>query len=190
MMEELSEEETLPHLSQLIRTYLSTMDDLGAETWIMHGTLLAWWWNQKPTIHFLDEYYNMTEHHFDIPGVEGGRTYLLEINPNYVFRSIEDKKNVIDARWIDTSSGLFIDITAVRPDDAKRKKGDTGALMCKDKHHFDVSSLRSGLYARMADSCLRKMIYSRSGIVTLKTSPLRFPSNMSSFLKMNMDPRP
>ncbi|BAE58079.1 unnamed protein product [Aspergillus oryzae RIB40] len=79
----------------------------------------------------------MTEHHFDIPGVEGGRTYLLEINPNYVFRSIEDKKNVIDARWIDTSSGLFIDITAVRPDDAKRKKGDTGALMCKDKHHFD-----------------------------------------------------
>ena len=45
--EELSEEETLPHLSQLIRTYLSTMADLGAETWIMHGTLLAWWWNQK-----------------------------------------------------------------------------------------------------------------------------------------------
>ncbi|EIT82700.1 hypothetical protein Ao3042_00136 [Aspergillus oryzae 3.042] len=131
------------------------MDDLGAETWIMHGTLLAWWWNQKifpwdndldvqisePTIHFLDEYYNMTEHHFDIPGVEGGRTYLLEINPNYVFRSIEDKKNVIDARWIDTSSGLFIDITAVRPDDAKRKKGDTGALMCKDKHHFDENDI-------------------------------------------------
>jgi hypothetical protein len=23
------------------------MADLGAETWIMHGTLLAWWWNQK-----------------------------------------------------------------------------------------------------------------------------------------------
>lgn len=93
----------------------------------------------------------MTEHHFEIPGVEGGRTYLLEINPNYVFRSIEDKKNVIDARWIDTSSGLFIDITAVRPDDAKRKKGDTGALMCKDKHHFDVSSLRSGSHASMTD---------------------------------------
>lgn len=45
--EPLSEEETVPHLSELIRTYLSTMADLGAETWIMHGTLLAWWWNQK-----------------------------------------------------------------------------------------------------------------------------------------------
>jgi hypothetical protein len=23
------------------------MADMGVETWIMHGTLLAWWWNQK-----------------------------------------------------------------------------------------------------------------------------------------------
>ncbi|KAE8350381.1 putative mannosylphosphorylation protein [Aspergillus coremiiformis] len=153
--EPLSDKETPPHLSQLIRTYLSTMADLGAETWIMHGTLLAWWWNQKifpwdndidvqisePTIHFLDEYYNMTEHHFDIPGLNGGRTYLLEINPNYVFRSMDDKMNVIDARWIDTSSGLFIDITAVRPDDERRKDGDTGALMCKDGHTFDENDI-------------------------------------------------
>lgn len=131
------------------------MAAIGAETWIMHGTLLAWWWNQKifpwdndldvqisePTIHFLAEYYNMTEHHFDIPGVEGGRSYLLEINPHYVVKSIEDKLNVIDGRWIDMSSGLFIDITAVRKDDEKRAKGDPEALMCKDKHHYDESQI-------------------------------------------------
>ena len=23
------------------------MADVGAETWIMHGSLLGWWWNQK-----------------------------------------------------------------------------------------------------------------------------------------------
>ncbi|KAF9883142.1 hypothetical protein FE257_004062 [Aspergillus nanangensis] len=149
--EVLPEEETIPHLSALIRTYLSTMKDIGVETWIMHGTLLSWWWNQKifpwdndidvqisePSMHFLDEYYNMTEHHFDIPGVEGGRTFQLEINPNYVIRSTKDKLNVIDARWIDTSSGLFIDITAVRKDDEKREHGQPGALMCKDGHRFD-----------------------------------------------------
>jgi hypothetical protein len=30
------------------------MNAIGAETWIMHGTLLAWWWNQKVrfTLHF------------------------------------------------------------------------------------------------------------------------------------------
>lgn len=26
------------------------MDELDVETWIMHGTLLAWWWNQKVRI--------------------------------------------------------------------------------------------------------------------------------------------
>ncbi|KAF7157425.1 hypothetical protein CNMCM5623_001686 [Aspergillus felis] len=151
----LPEEDTVPHLAALMQTYLSTMADLGAETWIMHGTLLSWWWNQKifpwdndldvqvtePTIHFLGEYYNMTEHHFELPGVDGGRNYLLEINPQYVVRTTEDEANVIDARWIDTSSGLFIDITAVRKDDELRKEGHPGALMCKDGHRFDESDI-------------------------------------------------
>jgi hypothetical protein len=149
------------------------MNAIGAETWIMHGTLLAWWWNQKvsltqrrkhtpnpnltaqifpwdndldvqiseATIHFLGDYYNMTEHHFDLPDVDGGRTYMLEINPNYVVKSTQDTLNKIDARWIDMSSGLFIDITAVRKDEEERKKGNPEALMCKDQHHYDVSCL-------------------------------------------------
>ncbi|OJJ47703.1 hypothetical protein ASPZODRAFT_131258 [Penicilliopsis zonata CBS 506.65] len=159
----LPESESAPYLSALIQTYLSTMSDIGAETWIMHGTLLAWWWNQKifpwdsdldvqisePTIHFLAEYYNMTEHHFNLPGVEGGRTYLLEINPHYVVRTTADWRNVIDARWIDTSSGLFIDITAVRKDDDRRRAGRKGAMMCKDKHRYeenDIWPLRESLF--------------------------------------------
>ncbi|OKL59529.1 hypothetical protein UA08_05421 [Talaromyces atroroseus] len=151
----LPEDEQIAHLSSLIQTYLATMDDLGVETWIMHGTLLAWWWNQKifpwdddldvqvsePGIHFLAENYNMTEHHFDIPGVEGGRTYVLEINPNYVVRTTLDTRNVIDGRWIDKSSGQFIDITAVRADDFRRARGDTGALMSKDAHRFEENDI-------------------------------------------------
>ncbi|KAJ5157190.1 uncharacterized protein N7482_008290 [Penicillium canariense] len=151
----LPDDEVTPHLSALIQTYLSIMSSIGAETWIMHGTLLSWWWNQKifpwdndldvqisePTIHFLAEYYNMTDHHFDLPGVDGGRTYLLEINPNYVVRSEKDRLNVIDARWIDKSSGLFIDITAVRKDEGKRQRGDSEALMCKDRHHYQESQI-------------------------------------------------
>lgn len=95
----------------------------------------------EPTIHFLAEFYNMTEHHFDLPDVDGGRKYLLEINPNYVVRSEKDHLNVIDGRWIDTSSGLFIDITAVRKDDARRQRGQTEALMCKDRHHYLESQI-------------------------------------------------
>lgn len=84
----------------------------------------------------------MTEHHFKLPGVPGGRTYLLEINPHYTVRTTLDNLNVIDARWIDTSSGLFIDITTVRADDAARSQGVMGALMCKDGHRYLVG-LRS-----------------------------------------------
>ncbi|KAJ6175646.1 hypothetical protein N7485_002560 [Penicillium canescens] len=153
--ETLPESDVIPHLSALVQTYFSTMNAIGAETWIMHGTLLAWWWNQKifpwdndldvqiseATIHFLAEYYNMTEHHFDLPDVDGGRAYMLEINPNYVVKSERDTMNKIDARWIDMSSGLFIDITAVRKDENKRKNGHPEALSCKDKHHYEESDI-------------------------------------------------
>ncbi|OQE11810.1 hypothetical protein PENVUL_c002G00511 [Penicillium vulpinum] len=151
----LPDTEVISYLSDLIKTYLTTMNAIGAETWIMHGSLLAWWWNQKlfpwdddidmqiseATIHFLADYYNMTEHHFDLPNVDGGRTYLLEINPNYVVKSERDTLNKIDARWIDMSSGLFIDITAVRKDENRRLNGRPRALVCKDKHDYDESDI-------------------------------------------------
>ncbi|KAI9814675.1 MAG: hypothetical protein M1832_005674, partial [Thelocarpon impressellum] len=34
-------------LSLMTQTYLATMNSLGVDTWIMHGTLLGWWWNRK-----------------------------------------------------------------------------------------------------------------------------------------------
>lgn len=95
----------------------------------------------ETTLHFMAEYYNMTEHHYELEGVPGGRSYLLEINPNFVARTREDRANVIDARWIDMSSGIFIDITAVRKDYEARDRGEEGALMCKDRHMFHVSSI-------------------------------------------------
>lgn len=44
---QVSKDDRLPNLTALIQTFLFTMADIGAETWIMHGTLLGWWWNQK-----------------------------------------------------------------------------------------------------------------------------------------------
>jgi hypothetical protein len=146
-----------------MQTFLSTMADIGAETWIMHGTLLGWWWNQKilpwdsdidvqvsePTIAFLAKYYNMTEYHFSLPDIETGRNYLLEINPHYTIRGTEDKFNVIDGRWIDTDTGLFIDISTVRKNYTAIAEGISGALMCKDNHHYlekDLFPLRDSFF--------------------------------------------
>jgi hypothetical protein len=44
-----------------------------------------------------------------------GKKYLLETNPRATNTSTRDRHNVIDARWIDVATGLFIDITTVHP---------------------------------------------------------------------------
>ncbi|KAI5305653.1 hypothetical protein KEM56_003747 [Ascosphaera pollenicola] len=144
----------LPHLRAMTQSYLATMADVGVDSWIMHGTLLGWWWNQKimpwdsdldvqvseSALYFLADHYNMTQHEFRL---DDGTTrrFLLEINPNFVLRTKSDVHNVIDARWIDMSSGLFIDITGVRKDYEARAKGDSGALMCKDYHRYQEDDL-------------------------------------------------
>ncbi|KAI9830522.1 MAG: hypothetical protein M1819_005480 [Sarea resinae] len=162
----LSYNERRTHLTALMQTYLAAMADIGAETWIMHGSLLGWWWNRKimpwdsdidvqvseETMQFLAGYYNMTTHHYKTPRIPEGRDYLLEINPSYVNRGIEDKLNVIDARWVDMDTGLFIDITTVRRNETAIAEGIEGALMCKDRHHYlekDLFPLRDSVFEDM-----------------------------------------
>lgn len=159
----LSDDDRKMSLTALMKTYLSTMHDIGAETWIMHGSLLGWWWNRKimpwdsdvdvqmseSSMHYLANYYNMTVHHFKIPGVTEGRDYMLEINPNYANGSTLDWLNVIDARWIDTETGLFIDITTLRRNETAEAQGKQGYMMCKDKHHYmekDIFPLRESVF--------------------------------------------
>lgn len=141
----------------------------------------------EATIHFLADYYNMTEHHFDIPGVNGGRSYMLEINPNYVVKSEQDYLNKIDARWIDMSSGLFIDITAVRKDEEKRSKGNAEALTCKDKHHYDVCD-PTGVY-KIVLTPFRRVISFHCAKVSSKASRSRYHTLIHIFLKRNIVPK-
>lgn len=171
---------TLPYVEQrgnlsvLIQAYLSTMADLGAETWLCHGTLLGWWWNRKSlpwdsdvdvqmtvsTVGFLARYYNMTMHDYVPPEEKEAqmehtgrrrrppqerKRYMLEINPGWVDGRFEDKLNVIDGRWIDVWTGLFIDITAVRVLDGSQGK----ILASKDRHQEktrDLFPLRDSLF--------------------------------------------
>ena len=149
------------------------MSDIGAETWIIHGTLLGWWWNRKVgsptshhitilspnrttqilpwdsdidvqmtnnTVHMLASYYNMTIHSFKNSD-DKKRDYMLEVNPKYTDPSYDDTLNVIDARWIDIETGLFIDITAVRPHQSKK-----GIVCSKDKHEERVRDAARLLY--------------------------------------------
>jgi len=140
-------------LQNLIQSYLATFQDLGIETWLMHGSLLGWWWNRKslpwdsdcdvqitePSIEYLALYYNMSVFHYRTPRIPEGRDYMLEINPNYKIRDRSDRLNMIDARYIDTASGLFIDITVVRYNESPSAGPDV--LVCKDNHVYNDTDI-------------------------------------------------
>lgn len=165
----LAEAERRSNLTALIQTFQLTMRDIGAETWIMHGSLLGWWWNgavlpwdsdldvqvSEASLHHLAAYYNMSTHHYRFPGGghAAGRDYLLEVNPHYANASTADRHNVIDARWLDTRTGLFIDITTLRPNRTGERLGKAGLMMCKDGHWYwrqEVFPLRDTVFEHVA----------------------------------------
>lgn len=80
----------------------------------------------------------MTTFYFKYPRIPKGRTFQLEVNPNYVYREEDDKLNVVDARWIDMENGLYIDITTARYN-LTHPEGP-GVLSCKDGHEYRVSA--------------------------------------------------
>jgi len=145
-----------PMLRELIRSYLSVFRKLGVETWLAHGTLLGWWWNGRimpwdtdldvqvstATLYYLGKNYNRTTHDFtyrnETTGEMQTRTYLLDVNPHHVERGRGDGQNVIDARWIDISNGMFIDITGL----AEREPGPfPGIWSCKNYHRYRTRDL-------------------------------------------------
>jgi hypothetical protein len=92
-------------------------------------------------MHYLASYYNMSVFHYKTPRIPEGREYMLEVNPHYVNREQTDKLNVIDARWVDTTSGLFIDITTARYN--YTHPAGEGMLSCKDGHEYRVCKIGS-----------------------------------------------
>lgn len=159
-------------LSALIKGYLSTMEAIGVESWLMHGSLLGWYWNRKilpwdsdldvqisvKSVQHLASYYNMTIHQQRMDGESTSRDYLLEINPHWINADPADIHNKIDARWLDMTTGLYVDITVLRDDNS----GAQGSMVCKDQHHYmndDIFPLQEtdfeGVIARVPIACTK-----------------------------------
>lgn len=160
----LSYESRRKHLSSLAQTYLSTMNELGIDTWLMHGSLLGWFWNERilPWDHDVDvqvsergmrvlcDQHNMTIHRKKPSGENTTeRDYLLDINPNWSNADITDVNNKIDARWVDMKVGLYVDITVLRHDKDKKAEGAKDTMTCKDRHKYefgDIFPLRESIF--------------------------------------------
>jgi hypothetical protein len=118
------------------------MEDVGITTWIAYGSLLAWHWNARifpwewdldVYVHFrgLQELVTCCNGSVYNYGTEG--KYLLDVNAFVWERDgIVDPANRIDARWIDLTTGLYVDITAM--EEVEDTEG--GLLVAKDGHRY------------------------------------------------------
>ena len=66
------------------------------------------------------------------------REYFLDVNPFATLPTRSGGKNVIDARWIDVETGMFVDITVLMERDPERKPG---IWTCKNFHGYEPEEL-------------------------------------------------
>lgn len=118
-------------LHRLTRAWMRFSNTLGIKTWIAHGSMLGWYWNgmNLPWDQDLDvqitmkslitiaKYYNhtlvldLTDQDYNLN--LGVGSYLLDVSSRYFDRQKGDGENAIDARFIDTETGFYVDITAL-----------------------------------------------------------------------------
>ncbi|KAG2415285.1 hypothetical protein HFD88_006476 [Aspergillus terreus] len=145
------DEERSRTLTYMIRAYLNFFEDHGLETWIAHGTLLGWWWNGKimpwdwdidtqvpdTTLLYLADHYNQTIVQYSPDDSDVQRKYLLDVNPWARQRERGKGLNIIDARWIDMRTGLYIDITGLSKLDPERPD----MWQCKNNHKYELTDI-------------------------------------------------
>jgi hypothetical protein len=130
------------HLSTLIDQFFQFMNQHHAVAWLAHGSLIGWYWSQRSLPWDDDVDVQMT---FDqlqrLYPLNNTRTadgrYLFDINPNCVYRWPQ-WMNTIDARFIDTQTGLYVDITALA--EVVGKDG-TRHLACKSPHYYRLDDI-------------------------------------------------
>ncbi|PLB43597.1 hypothetical protein P170DRAFT_369031 [Aspergillus steynii IBT 23096] len=149
--EPVPDEERSQTLTHMIRAYLNFFDDNGLETWIAHGTLLGWWWNGKvmpwdwdidtqvtdTTLLRLADRYNQTIVRYKPRRRDPELSYLLDINPWARQRERGQGLNIIDARWIDMRTGLYIDITGLSHLDSNKPD----MWQCKNNHKYQTDDI-------------------------------------------------
>lgn len=103
------------------------------------------------TLTYLADHFNHTIVNYTAGGANIKREYLLDINPWARQRDKGQGHNIIDARWIDTKSGLFIDITGL----SKLNASSPDVWECKNGHKYstvDLFPLRKTTFESVSSS--------------------------------------
>lgn len=119
-------------LINIFREWTKFAEERELKYWVVHGSLIGWHWQldvlpwdldidiQVLSTDLLFYYVHFKDFLFK------GR-YLFDLNPHSVFRD-HQRHNVIDARFIDTETGYYMDMTGVAFDGTY--------LHCKTPHEY------------------------------------------------------
>ena len=118
-------------------TYFAAENNL--TYWLVHGALIGWFWNElllpwDMDLDIMVLHYDLAHIYKKFDKFVYNDRYLFEINPNSQYREFQ-VTDVIDARFIDKLSGLYIDITAASYDPARKE------LHCKSPHYYAVDDI-------------------------------------------------
>lgn len=130
-------------LLALLRAFGDAVRPLGVNPILMHGALIGWAWNRKllPWDRDIDLCVLAGElaaldRRAAALDYDRGR-YLLDVNPNHVDPSTRNRhpretveENKIDARFVDRATGLYLDVTALRPSPAPDDGAPRVATKC------------------------------------------------------------
>jgi hypothetical protein len=126
-----SEYERKAILHRLTRAWLRFANSVGIKTWLAHGTLMGWYWNgmnlpwdqdvdvqvTATSLLYIAKFYNQSLlvdlSEDNQPLNIGIGKYLLEVSLSFAYRKQGNGENNIDARLIDVSTGMYVDITGL-----------------------------------------------------------------------------
>lgn len=136
----------------LLRAFGDAVRPLGVTPILMHGALIGWAWNRKllPWDRDIDLCVRVDElAALDrrAAGLDYDRgRFVLDVNPNYVDPATRNRRphdtieeNKIDARFVDRGTGLYLDVTALRPIAAAEDGEPRVATKCP--HVYRVADL-------------------------------------------------
>lgn len=116
-------------LHRLARAWLQFCETANLTTWLAHGSLLGWYWNglnfpwdedidvqmTAASLYLLAKHFNQSivvdycNHEKDTTTHQ----YFIDVNPHFMNVLDGDSANLIDARFIDLHTGMYVDITAL-----------------------------------------------------------------------------
>lgn len=117
--------------------------------------------SQVPSVDPLSTTSHNSKRAIDLSSKPVQRTYLLDVNPYSTQRYQGDGMNIIDARWIDVRTGLYIDITGLSE---LNPESEPGIWQCKNEHRYrtrDLYPMRESVY----EGVPAKIPYNYNGIL-------------------------